>query len=69
MRVMIELENRINTLEKKNEKNNNEVVTKFEGQIKDIKKRGEERVQDNDIKMAELKENLNLMEEVDRKKL
>jgi len=44
MRVMIELENRINTLEKKNEKNNNEVVTKFEGQIKDIKKRGEERV-------------------------
>lgn len=61
MRLMIELENKIQTLEKRNEKNNNEVVTKFEGQLKDIKKRGEERIMDNGIKMAELKENLSTM--------
>ena len=31
MRTLIELEARIATLEKKNEKENNEIVTKFEG--------------------------------------
>jgi hypothetical protein len=66
---MLELENKINTLEKRNEKTNNEVVTKFEGQIKDIKKKGDDKMQENEIKMSELKENLNLMDEVDRKKM
>ena len=66
---MLDLENRIKTLEKKNEKQSNEVVTKFEGQIKDIKKKGDDKMQENEVKMSELKENLNLMDDVDRKKM
>jgi hypothetical protein len=69
MKIMIELENKISTLDKKNEKKNNEVVNKYEGQIKDIRKKGDEKMLENDVKMSELKENLNLMDEVDRKKL
>lgn len=45
------------------------MVTNYEGEIKDIKKRGEEKATDTEVKMSELKENLNLMEEVDRRKL
>ena len=44
MKNMIDLENKIQGLEKLNEKNNNEIVTKYEAQIKEIKKRGEEKI-------------------------
>ena len=40
MKVLIDLETKIQTLEKKNEKENNEIVTKYQNQIKDITKRG-----------------------------
>jgi hypothetical protein len=31
-------------MEKVNEKNSNEIVTKYESQIKDLKKRGDEKI-------------------------
>ena len=54
MKVMIDLENKIQSLEKQNEKTNNDIVTKYEGQIKEIKRKGEEKVQENEIKISEL---------------
>ena len=50
----IQLQNEIATLEKANERNNNEVVTKYEAQIRELKKKGEEKMQENDIKISEL---------------
>ena len=69
MKVMIELENQIQNLEKQNEKNNNEIVTKFETQIKDIKKRGEEKISENEIKISELQESRNVMDETYKKRI
>jgi hypothetical protein len=69
MRVLIDLENKIQSLEKQNEKNNNEIVTKFETQIKDIKKKGEEKVAENEIKINELKEERNSMDETYKKRI
>lgn len=48
---MLELRSKIEALEKQNEKKQNEAVTKYEGQIKDIKKKGEEKMNDNTTKM------------------
>jgi len=42
------------------------VVSKYEGQIKDIRKKGEEKMMDNEIKISELKDNLNSMEVWDK---
>ena len=50
----IQLQNEIATLEKANERNNNEVVTKYEAQIRELKKKGDEKMQENDIKISEL---------------
>jgi len=41
-------------LEKLNEKNNNEIVTKYETTIKDIRKKGDDKLQENDVKISEL---------------
>lgn len=60
---MIDLENKIQGLEKLNEKNNNEIVTKYEAQIKEIKKRGEEKISENEIKISELQESRNVMDD------
>ena len=48
------LQNEIAQLEKANERNNNEIVTKYESQIRDLKKRGEEKMSENDVKISEL---------------
>ena len=66
---MIDQENKIQTLEKQNEKNNNEIVNKFEGQIKDIKKKGEEKIQENEIKISELQESRNVMDDTYKKRI
>lgn len=52
-----------------NEKNNNEVVNKFEGQIKDIRKKGDEKVVENEIKISELKEERNNMDDTFKKRI
>ena len=50
----IRLQNEIAQLEKQNERNNNEIVTRFETQIKDIKKTGDQRITENEVKLSEL---------------
>ena len=65
----IALQNEIAQLEKLNEKNNNEIVNKFEIQIKDVKKKGDEKVQDNEVKISELQENRNIMDETFKKRM
>eukprot|EP00347_Sterkiella_histriomuscorum_P022548 403338076 len=69
MKVLIDLETKIQSLEKKNEKDNNEIVTKYESQIKDIKKRGEEKIVDNEVKINELKEERNNMDDTFKKRI
>jgi hypothetical protein len=69
MKVMIDLENKIQSLEKQNEKNNNEVVTKYETQIKEIKKRGEEKIVENEIKINELQETRNVMDDTYKRRI
>jgi hypothetical protein len=48
------LQNDIAQLEKINEKNNNEIVNKFENQIKEVKKVGTEKLSENEVKINEL---------------
>lgn len=64
MKKMIELENKIQTLEKKNEKTTNETVGNFEGQIGKIDKNAKQELKDKNIKMSELNENLDKMDKV-----
>jgi hypothetical protein len=65
----ISLSNEIAQLEKANERNNNEIVTKYEAQIRDLRKKGEEKMQENDIKISELQENRNIMDETFKKRI
>ena len=65
----IRLQNEIAQLEKQNERNNNEIVTRFETQIKDIKRKGDEKVQENEVKLSELQENRNIMDETYKKRV
>ena len=44
-------------------------MTKFETQIKDIKKKGEEKLQDNEVKIQELQENRNIMDDTYKKRI
>lgn len=69
MKVQIDLETKINSLEKKNEKENNEIVTKYESQIKDIKKKGDEKIVENEVKINEMKEERNNMDDTFKKKI
>lgn len=64
----IALQNEIAQLEKYNEKNSNEIVTKYETQIKEIKKRGDEKLQENEVKINELQENRNIMDDTFKKR-
>ena len=50
----IRLQNESAQLEKQNERNNNEIVTRFETQIKDVKRKGDEKITDNEVKLSEL---------------
>lgn len=65
----MDLDTKIQTLEKKNEKDNNEIVNKYESQIKDIKKKGEEKIVDNEVKINELKEERNNMDDTYKKRI
>lgn len=69
MKHLIDLETKIQGLEKKKEKNNNEIVTKFEGQIKDIKKKGDDKLVDNEVKINEMKEERSNMDDTYKKKI
>lgn len=69
MRILIDLESKIQSLEKKNEKENNEIVNKFEGQIKDIKKKGEEKITENEVKINEMREERNNMDDTFKKRI
>ena len=63
------LQNEIAQLEKANERNNNEIVTKYESQIRDLKKRGEEKMSENDVKISELQENRNIMDDTYKRRI
>ena len=65
----IALQNEIQQLEKANEKDNNEIVSKYEVQIRDIKKKGDEKMQDNEVKINELQENRNIMDETYKRRI
>ena len=65
----IKLQNEIAHLEKANERSNNEIVTRFETQIKDIKKKGEEKLSENEVKINELQENRNIMDDTYKKRV
>ncbi|CDW79859.1 UNKNOWN [Stylonychia lemnae] len=69
MKVLIDLETKIQTLEKKNEKENNEIVTKYQNQIKDMTKRGQEKIVENDTKINELREERNNMDDTYKKRI
>lgn len=55
-------------MEKINERNNNEIVTKYEGALKEIKAKGDEKIQDNVIKINELQENRNNMDATEKER-
>jgi hypothetical protein len=56
-------------LEKYNERNNNDIVTRFERQIKDLRKQGDEKLQENEVKINELQENRGIMDDTYKKKV
>lgn len=65
----IRLQNEIAHLEKQNERNNNEIVTRFETQIKDIRRKGDEKILENEVKLSELQENRSIMDETYKKRV
>lgn len=66
---LVELENKIQTLEKRNEKQQNETVDQYEKQIKTIDHKAKEQIKDINIKVSEQNESLDKMQEVGQKKL
>ena len=69
LQLSITLQNEIIGLEKHAEKSSNEIVTKFETKIRDVKKKGDEKLQENEVKINELQENRNIMDETYKKRL
>ncbi len=63
------MQNEIAQLEKINEKNSNDIVNKFENQIKEVKKVGTEKLSENEVKINELQENRNIMDETYKKRV
>lgn len=66
---LVELENKIQTLEKRNEKVQNDTVNQYEKQIKTIDHSAKEQIKDTNIKVSELNENLDKMQDVGKEKL
>jgi len=44
-------------------------VTKFESQIKDVKKKGDDKLQENEVKINELQENRTIMDDTFKKRM
>lgn len=65
----IQLQNEIAHMEKANEKNNNEIVTRFETQIRDLKRKGDDKIVENEVKINELQENRNIMDDTYKKRV
>ena len=66
---MLELENKITSYEKKNEKVQNDTINNYENQIKKIDHGAKEQIKDTQIKVTELNENLDKMQDVGKDKL
>ena len=56
-------------MEKHAEKSSNEIVTKFESKIRDTKRKGDEKLQENEVKIHELQENRNIMDDTFKKRM
>ena len=69
MKKCIELENRIQEYEKKNEKTNNDTVQNYQSQINKMDTEIKEQLQQTDVKVSELNENLDKMHDVGKEKL
>ena len=69
MKTMIELESKIQVLEKKNEKTANETVNNYEEKIKKKDVKAKEEMKDIDTRLKELKENLDKLSDVGKEKL
>jgi len=68
-RKVVELENKIKQIEKVNEKNTNEVTTKYEREINDSKKKHKVTIEDKTKKEKEKKDQLESMEEEERHRI
>ena len=66
---LVELENKIQTLEKKNEKQTNDTVNTYDKEIKKIDTQAKDQIKDTNIKVSELNENLEKMQDVGKEKL
>ena len=66
---MIELESKIQTLEKQNEKTTNDTVNNYENQIKKIDQTAKDQVKETNIKVSEIKEDLDKMQDIGKEKL
>ena len=69
MKQMIELESKIQVLEKKNEKVAVETVNTYEDKIKKKDTAAKEEMKDINTRLAELKENLDKLQSVGKEKL
>lgn len=69
MKKMIDLENKIIALEKKNEKTKNDTVNNYQSQIKKIDGEAKDKVKETEVKVSELNENLDKMKDVEKEKL
>ena len=69
MKKMIDLDNKIIALEKKNEKTKNDTVNNYQSQIKKIDGEAQEKVKETEVKVSELNENLDKMKDVEKEKL
>lgn len=69
MKQMIELESKIQLLEKKNEKKASETVNQYESQLRQQDSVAKAEMKDIGTKLNELKENINKLQTVGKEKL
>ena len=69
MRQLLLLRNKLLDFEKKNEKLTSETVKNMQGQIDELKTQASKKLQDGNVAVQEVTENINSMEDIQRKSL
>jgi len=69
MNKEINLQNKVQEYEKSNEKVHNDAKANFESKIKKVDKEAKEQVEQTEVKVSELHENLDKMQDVGKEKL
>ena len=69
MKRMIELDNKIKDLEKKNQKQQTDTTNNYQNQIKKLGNEAKEKIKETEVRVSELHENMDKMQDIGKEKL